>query len=185
MAKKVISVITKTGDAGESGLASGQRLSKDSQVFEVLGDLDELNSWVGLVIALMPSELHKHSKFLKDIQDHLFQASAELAGSSKVKISSGWIGRLERHTQRLQQTMNDNWHSLFIYPGGSLPGAHLDLARAVCRRAERQIVKLGREQRVRPTVLAYINRLSDYLYVLRCAVNQHLEADESFFQAKR
>jgi cob(I)alamin adenosyltransferase len=181
MAKKVVSVSTKTGDKGTSGLANGQRIPKDNLVFEVLGTLDELSSWIGLIITKLDDHFFTHKTFLLTTQENLFHLGAELALSPKTRLSPHALRTLESRSEKLQQQMSANWTTLFIYPGGSESAAYVDITRTVCRRLERVIVQLNNHQEVRPVSLKYINRLSDYLYVLRCFVNQELgKVDKKF-----
>jgi cob(I)alamin adenosyltransferase len=182
--KQLLSVSTKTGDKGESGLANGQRLSKDALIFEVLGTQDEVNSWLGLAIAKLGEQFEAHKNFLLEIQDTLFYVGAELAQSPKAKLQKAALTKLEKHSTELQEKMEDGWTTQFIYPGGSEPAAILDLARSVSRRLERLIVELSRQQPVSELILQYINRLSDYLFVLRCYVNHQVEYHEKKFSTE-
>lgn len=188
--KQVISVTTKTGDKGQSGLANGQRLSKSDLHFEVVGTLDELNSWLGLVVVKMNQVPHvewqKHVNFLQEIQDTLFYIGAEVVESPKASLKDSALKKLERHTDALQQQLADDWHTRFVLPGGTEIGAWLDIARTVCRRAERSLVTL-QEQRDNPNPILgkYVNRLSDFLYVLRCFVNDTQGYDEREFIAQK
>lgn len=186
--KKMISVSTKTGDAGESGLADGTRLSKDAHIFEVLGTVDELNSWLGLVVSSLEQhkQLAKYRKQLLEIQDTLFFLGAELAGSPKTQFPDNALTLLESRSNKLQYQMGDGWTTKFLLPGGVQVAAELDIARTVCRRLERRIVSLVAEsaQPLRPVLTKYINRLSDYLFVLRCHTNQVLGYEEKQFESK-
>ncbi|MEP7167712.1 MAG: cob(I)yrinic acid a,c-diamide adenosyltransferase [Candidatus Woesebacteria bacterium] len=174
----MISVYTKTGDKGESGLANGQRLGKDELIFEVLGTLDELNSHVGLCVVKVTQET-----ILLEIQDTLFHIGAEIAGSHKTKLEEKKIQTLEGEIDRLQSLMEDNWYQKFLLPGGSEPGAYLDIARTVCRRCERLVVVYSKQTPVSTHILHYMNRLSDYLYVLRCFVNHSQGIAETIFDS--
>ncbi len=167
----LLQISTKTGDNGESGLANGERLSKAAPLFEVLGTLDELNSWLGLVAVDIPAA-DKQKKFVYTLQDTLFIVGAELAKSPRAAVTKEHLTELEQESDALQSALADNWHSKFLLPGGTKNGAHCDIARTVCRRLERCIVSYKSDHHVRPLVLQYINRLSDYLYVLRCYLNE-------------
>lgn len=173
----MIKVSTKTGDNGESGLANGKRLPKDHIIFEVLGTLDELNSHLGLCVIHISEK-----KMLLQIQETLFHIGAEIAGSHKTKLESEEVTTLERETDRLQTLMEEHWYQKFLLPGGSEAGAHLDIARTVCRRAERLIITYGRQEPVSIHIQHYMNRLSDYLYVLRCFENTERHAVEIPFE---
>lgn len=175
----MISVYTKTGDKGESGLANGQRLGKESLIFEVLGTIDELNSHLGACVIVLP----KVEKLL-EIQDTLFYVGSEIAGSKKAILSAKKTTSLEKLIDELQSQMGENWYQKFLLPGGSEPAARLDIARTVCRRVERLIVIYSKQAPISPEILKYINRLSDYLYVLRCHVNLRSGKKEKVFIPK-
>lgn len=175
----MISVYTKTGDAGESGLANGIRLPKTDAIFDVLGTLDELNAHLGLCVLATQSTHH-----LIDIQDTLFHIGAQIAGSAKTKLSSKKVSQLEREIDHLQQEMGEHWYQKFLLPGGCEAAARLDVARTVCRRAERVTLSYAATQTVPATILTYLNRLSDYLYVLRCYENLQSETNETVFDAR-
>lgn len=181
---RFLSVSTKTGDAGESGLADGRRLPKHSLVFTVLGDLDELNSWLGMVLAQMktaPGRFTPAEKMLSEVQEQLFYLGAEVASARDATVLPAQLQRMEKESEKLQRSMGSDWTSKFLMPGGSELGAWLDLARSVCRRAERSLSAFAVQETVSPAARQYLNRLSDYLYVLRCYVNQELVVDERPF----
>lgn len=179
--KKLIKISTKRGDQGQSGLISGRRERKSAPVFVAIGDLDELNSWLGLVVVQFGQEFQQYRDFLYQIQDTLFYLGAELAHSPRTKLTESQVEALERHSDQLQTELAADWHSKFLLPGGTALGAHLDIARTICRRAERAVVALAEVTTVRPVVFRYLNRLSDYLYILRCFVNHTLEYQERKF----
>ncbi len=181
----MISITTKTGDNGESALANGQRLAKDSNFFEVIGTLDELNSWLGLVAAKWSDRSSSHLDFIYKIQDTLFVVGAEVAKSPKAKLVEAVLLDLELHSQNLQNSLKEDWHTKFLLPGGTELAAHLDITRTVCRRCERLMVRHNKECSLSPTLLQYINRLSDYLYLLRCVVNYQLTYKEKKFELKK
>lgn len=188
--KTVISVTTKTGDRGQSSLANGRRLSKSDLHFEVVGNLDELNSWLGLVVVKLGSAFAETKTYLETIQDTLFYIGAEVAASPKARLKQSALEKLEATTQKMQEALADDWHTRFILPGGTELGAHLDLARTVCRRAERSLTLLSEQaqaeggEALNPILLKYLNRLSDYLYVLRCFVNDQQGYSEKEFVAQ-
>jgi len=185
MKNPISSISTKTGDAGESGLITGERVPKDTAIFAAIGTVDELNSWLGLVITQFGEQFAAQKKELVQIQEQLFYLGAELAGSKTAVISKPALQMLEKQSHDLQVALSDNWHTKFVFPGGSQLGAHCDVARAVCRRTERVLVALNREQQQSKLVLQYINRLSDYLYLLRCFVNEQVSfAEQQFVVAK-
>ncbi len=157
-------IYTKTGDKGETGLFGGGRVRKDSPRIAAYGEVDHLNSVVGVVRALKPEP--KTDEVLDKIQNILFEIGAALASPSK---KSGMVtqedsGFLEKEIDRMQEDLPPLKN--FILPGGNLLGAVLHEARTVCRRAEREIVSLSDREPVDSEILATINRLSDYLFVL-------------------
>jgi len=179
------SITTKTGDAGESGLANGQRLSKDNPVFEVIGTLDEVNSWLGLVAAKFSDSFKLHKEQLYKIQDTLFYLGAEVAKSPKTKLKTASIELVEIWAKDLEEKMASNWHTQFLLPGGTELGGYLDIARTVTRRCERCLITLMHQpgENVPQPVQQYLNRLSDYLYLLRCYVNAQEQYKEKKFKA--
>lgn len=182
-----ISITTKTGDSGTSGLANGERLPKNSPVFEVIGTLDELNSWIGLIVAQLSKttdkKLKKEREFLLTIQDTLFYIGAEVAQSPKAQLKPTQLKQIEKHADALQAVMADGWHTKFLLPGGTQLGAQIDITRTVCRRCERCLVQLIIAGNKLPLIQKYLNRLSDYLYLLRCFVNQLSHQTEREFTA--
>lgn len=180
-------ISTKTGDQGESSLADGQRLPKNSLVFQAVGDLDELNTWLGIVVNRLgtadklPADVSQHRQFLIKIQRALFQIGAELAQAKSDPISQKFLKQIEAESNRLQQAMAADWVQKFVLPGGTETAAWLDVARTVCRRAERSLVALNQKKKIRQLLLKIINRLSDYLYVLRGYLNQQAEYQEKVF----
>lgn len=181
-------IYTKTGDQGKTALINGERLPKNSLVFEVLGTLDEFNASLGLVI-LQFQAIEKNDLFLKEknllvnLQNELFKLGAEIAASTKVKLDSQFVKKLETEIDFLQDNLGANWHYKFVLPGGSELGAFLDLSRTICRRLERRMVSLDNERDVREVVLQFLNRTSDYLYTLRTWVNKELNTQEIEFKA--
>lgn len=164
-------IYTKTGDAGETGLFGGGRVPKDDPRVQAYGEVDELNAWIGFVIAIhLPAF---ESNVLEAIQRDLFTIGAELATPNpdklRVSLDAGTVSALEgvidSYDPKLKPLKN------FILPGGSPKGAALHVARTVCRRAERAVVALARAQPVNPLIIHYLNRLSDLLFVLARAVN--------------
>jgi cob(I)alamin adenosyltransferase len=172
---------TKTGDAGETGLFDGTRVSKADPRVEAYGDVDELNAMLGVVRTQEPGD--RVDEMLDRIQRDLFAVGASLAdprhriASRVVKAALGdddiarleaWIDELDAAVPALRR---------FILAGGSVPGATLHLARTVCRRAERRIIALGTDT-ADPTTLIYVNRLSDLLFAMARAVNHRLGVPE-------
>lgn len=175
-------ISTKTGDKGKSSLASGQRLSKANVRFKVIGDIDELNAWLGVVVVHLNDEFSSQANFLQMLQNQLFTFGAEVAEAQKVKLDQKVLDLIEDHSEKLQKSMAEGWHSRFLLPGGVEAAAWIDVARTVCRRTERHLVLLDEQEEIRPLLLKVINRLSDYLYVLRCYVNHELEYQEKEYK---
>jgi cob(I)alamin adenosyltransferase len=163
-------IYTRTGDAGETGLADGSRIAKDHPRGVAVGDVDEANSAIG--VALLHVEDAPHRSMLVAIQNELFDLGADLATPGEdftpsdmaLRIVQDQIDRLEREIDE----MNAHLEPLrsFILPGGGAGAAHLHLARAIVRRAERKAIAAGREVALNPLALIYLNRLSDHLFVL-------------------
>jgi cob(I)alamin adenosyltransferase len=176
----MISISTKKGDLGQSSVIGKKRLDKNAPVFVVLGDLDELNSWMGVIVALLKKSKNQtkiNKKLFTQlllIQKDLFTLSAEIAGSTKVKLTAPKLKKLEKNAQEIQNSLTKDWHSKFVYPGGCEVAAWADVSRAVTRRTERALVAYFKTQK-NPNFnlsLKYLNRLSDYLYLLRHQLNE-------------
>lgn len=163
-------IYTKTGDEGNTSLIGGTKVAKSSLRIESYGNVDELNSYVGLVIEQLKDEPSR--KILREVQDRLFTAGSSLACDPE-KESKLRIPDLHEQDVELLETEIDRMNELlpemraFILPGGSIAVSTIHIARCVCRRAERGCVRLQQEQMfVDPLVIKYLNRLSDYLFVL-------------------
>lgn len=173
-------IYTRTGDAGDTSLFDGTRVSKADPRVDAYGDVDELNAWLGFARAEhLPEDLELA---LSAIQRDLFAVGAELADPrhkiaarvEKASIGDDGVGRLEALIDRAETELPPL--KRFILPGGSPAAAALHVARAVCRRAERQMVRL--EPPVDPVLIRYVNRLSDLLFVLARVVNHRAEITE-------
>ncbi|HCA80238.1 MAG TPA: cob(I)yrinic acid a,c-diamide adenosyltransferase [Bacteroidetes bacterium] len=161
-------IYTKTGDLGETSLLGGQRVPKDALRIEAYGTVDELNSALGIARALKPSA--DVDQILGLIQSDLFTLGADLAASGEKR--SAMIQPVgHEHVARLEQTIDTLDAQLpplttFIIPGGSPLAAQLHLARTICRRAERLVVRLSKAEKVDPLSTMFLNRLSDTLFVV-------------------
>lgn len=174
-----MSIYTKKGDKGETSLyGSDKRFSKTDLIFSVIGTIDEANSHLGLAAALVnPKLLHKKifENKIEQVQKTLFVLGSIFAGA-KVSIPSSLVKKYEREM--------DSWLKVipkrrnFILPGGSVSSAELFIARSVVRRLEREAVAFSKNQRIKPSVLIYINRLSSYLYVLARYLNFQKKIEE-------
>ena len=176
-------IYTKTGDDGQTGLFGGGRVRKDHVRVEAYGDVDELNAAIGMArsIELMP----RVDEVLAPIQKDLFAIGALLSTPhlekhvvqlEKARISDARIGQLERAIDDGEDELEPL--TAFIMPGGTPKAAALHVARTVCRRAERAVVRLQREVEVPQTVVVYLNRLSDLLFVLARVANRRAGAGE-------
>ena len=169
--QKISSISTKTGDCGQTSLANGERVAKDSLVMEVVGTIDELNSWIGLVMVHAESDFRAQRKVLEQVQHDLYQLSAVIVKAPQIKFKKPALNRLEKHSQALEVEMAGQWQGKFLRPGGTMLAAQIDIARTICRRCARLIFNYSQVENLSPLILSYLNRLSDYLYLLRCYVN--------------
>ncbi len=175
-------VYTKTGDKGQTSLVGGQRVSKCCERLESYGTVDELNSHVGLLIALDADDTDK--QFLTDIQGKLFVVGGYLAtDNSQREVRSGnivtpeMVSAVESEIDRLQSMLPPL--RLFILPGGTVASSQAHVCRTVCRRAERCILRLAEcGAEVDEQVLSYVNRLSDYFFVLARKLNVDAGVDD-------
>ncbi len=161
MGHRLSKIYTRTGDDGTTGLGDGSRTQKDSLRVETFGTVDELNSAVGVLIAHV--EDAGLASVLLDIQHDLFDLGGELCIPGSDIIADRHTARLEKELDRL----NDDLPPLkdFILPGGSKSAAQAHLARTICRRAERRLISLARQEPVNEPAIRYLNRLSDLLFV--------------------
>jgi cob(I)alamin adenosyltransferase len=164
-------IYTKRGDTGETGLFGGTRVSKSHTRIRAIGDVDELNAALGVARAVgAPEPLDRE---LQRIQNWLFGAGAELASPGRSEHRApldSWTLKLEESIDRLEAELTPLRN--FILPGGSLQSAHLHLARCICRRAERSVLDLHAEEPVREEILAFLNRLSDWMFVAARSANR-------------
>lgn len=172
-------IYTKTGDKGETSIFGGKRLLKDDTRIEAYGTVDELNSYIGLIRDNITEEATR--ELLKKIQDRLFTIGSNLASDPEKKLITpdifpADIELLEQQMDEMNQTLPALKH--FILPGGHSLVSYCHIARCVCRRAERRVVSLSRQEQVEAIVVRYLNRLSDYLFVLARKLSQDLEVAE-------
>lgn len=170
---------TKTGDEGETGLLGGARVSKASVQVSAYGDVDELNSTIG-VVRLHPIDSATDG-LLASIQSELFNLGAELSAPpgkdpGVPRVDDAEIELLERAIDRADGELPPL--KTFVLPGGCAAAAHLHVARTVCRRAERAVVGLADEVEVRPAIVRYLNRLSDLLFVLARLANHRKDVPD-------
>ena len=168
MANRLSKIYTRTGDDGSTGLGDGSRTAKNSARVEAMGDVDELNSIIGLLlIETMPDNLRA---MLVDIQHDLFDLGGELCIPGYTLLKSERIDWLEKTLDGLNAPLPPLKE--FILPGGTRSAALTHQARTVCRRAERNTVTLAQTETIAPAVLQYLNRLSDLLFVLARTYNR-------------
>lgn len=177
-------VYTRTGDSGTTSLVGGTRIEKDATRLEAYGTVDELNSWLGLLdtSTSIPEEAHTT---LRSAMNLLFDVGSSLATEADSKwqprpFPEEAVGRLESDIDKLEAQLPR--HNRFILPGGHPDAARANIARTVARRAERRIVTLSRNVAVDPMIMKYINRLSDYLFVLGRAINNFNGQEEIFWE---
>ncbi len=175
---RITRVYTKTGDGGETSLVDGSRVSKDDMRVAAFGDVDELNSVLGLARAW--NREAEIEEILKHLQNDLFTVGADLAtpiGMAVPRVDDERVTRLEELIDGLLEELEPLRE--FILPSGTEVGAALHLARAVARRAERLVVTLGKNEETNAAVLRYLNRLSDLLFVLARVANHRSGVKET------
>ncbi len=190
----MVKIYTKTGDRGETSLFTGERVSKHHPLIDALGSVDECNSTIGLALSYLPSEERfaevRHQ--LLDIQHALFDVGAALAtprtraGQAKLTktrfdaeattLLEKWIDAMDSQLPKL---------TAFILPGGHPAGAALHLARTICRRSERKVITLHHKGEISDSVLIYLNRLSDYLFVASRYINSLAGSPEMMWEQHR
>jgi cob(I)alamin adenosyltransferase len=179
-------IYTKTGDEGTTALFGGKRVSKADARIDSYGTVDELNSWIGLV---RDQEINSNRKtVLLEIQDRLFTVGSTLAtdpSNKKVKIpelADEDVLMLEREIDSMEAELQPM--RSFVLPGGHPSISFVHIARTVCRRAERLVIALHKAEPVDPIALKYLNRLSDYLFVLSRKMAVELGVEESLWKPR-
>jgi cob(I)alamin adenosyltransferase len=178
MANRLTRIYTRTGDGGTTGLADRSRVAKDAPRIEAIGAVDELNSVIGLLLAEELPDAERAC--LTGVQHDLFDLGGELSVPGHAIIGKAHVERLERELDRLnagRPPLKD-----FVLPGGSRAAALAHVARTVCRRTERRLVTLSRKHKVSPDMRAYLNRLSDLLFVIARATNRHAGQPDVLWQ---
>jgi cob(I)alamin adenosyltransferase len=179
-------IYTKKGDAGQTSLIGGTRVPKHHIRIEAYGTVDELNSWIGVLRDHSPDESLR--ELLYEIQDRLFTLGSHLASdpeTSRMKLPE----LTDADVERLEQSIDSLENELppltnFVLPGGHLPNSFAHVARCVCRRAERATVMLNEHAAVDPLILRYLNRLSDWLFVLARVLSHRAGADEVLWKPR-
>lgn len=179
-------IYTKTGDKGETSLIGGVRVPKFHLRIESYGTVDELNSYLGLIIDGLNNK--ETSKVLYEIQDRLFTIGSVLASDpvkSKMKIPDvheADVELLEQEMDRMDADLPELKN--FILPGGNIVASHCHVARCICRRAERIVVHLSAETEVPEIIVRYLNRLSDYLFILSRKIVHDAGATETVWKPR-
>ena len=181
MGNRLTKIYTKTGDSGLTGLADGSRAEKDSLRISVIGDVDELNSLIGLLIAINIDE--EINVCLLGIQHVLFDLGGELAIPDSEMLTETRVQYLEKIIDQYNASLPPLKE--FILPGGSVPAAVCHTARAVCRRAERQLVALSKEISTNKVSLKFLNRLSDLLFIFARTLALSEGGKEIYWQSER
>ena len=182
MGNRLTKLYTKTGDDGSTGLGDGSRTTKDSARIEAVGTIDELNSWIGLLLAELPED-EPLIEPLTEIQHRLFDLGGELAVPGFQLIQSQMVTNLEVLCDQLNEELPPLKE--FILPGGSTSAGLCHMARAVARRAERVIVTLSKDESIGTDLKRYINRLSDVLFVMARQLARRDGGQEVFWKSKR
>jgi cob(I)alamin adenosyltransferase len=168
MGHRLSKITTRTGDGGETGLGDGSRVRKDDPRVLALGEIDELNSALGVLLAEpLPGKIHAA---LESIQHDLFDLGGDVSIPGRATMSQGQVERLEAHVEDMNAALPRLKE--FILPGGTRAAGLAHLARAVCRRAERSLVALSATEKVADAGRIYLNRLSDLLFVLGRVLNR-------------
>ena len=184
---KLTKIYTRTGDDGSTALGNRQRVLKDSARIKAYGSVDELNAAIGLALSF---GLATHvSNILSRIQNELFHLGSELAFPESDQKRPDIPEIHSKHIQALESTIDELNQQVgplenFILPGGSQGAAALHVARTICRRTERDLVSLSLQEQVSPQSLAYLNRLSDVLFVIARFENKHSGVDEPVWDSR-
>ncbi|HEV8118876.1 MAG TPA: cob(I)yrinic acid a,c-diamide adenosyltransferase [Thermoanaerobaculia bacterium] len=184
---RITKVYTRTGDDGTTGLGAGGRVGKDSPRIEAYGTVDELNSAIGLALAMGVNDALAPA--LASIQNDLFHLGSDLCVPEEEKASRPVPRIEERHVTALEELMDRLSDELaplenFVLPGGTPSAAQLHVARTVCRRAERVVIALSRSEKVGPHTIHYLNRLSDALFVMARHENKRRGAPDVLWNSR-
>ncbi len=177
MGHRLSKIYTRTGDAGTTGLGNGNRVSKNSLRIHTLGEVDEVNAAIGVLLCEeLPEDVRA---LLTNVQHDLFDLGGEVCIPGMEMITAKQVQHLEEELDRF----NDDLEPLkdFILPGGTRAAALCHQARTICRRAERMIVALGQEEAVNDAPRQYLNRLSDYFYLLGRTLTEYFSVEETLW----
>lgn len=184
---KITKVYTRKGDDGTTDLVGGVRTRKTDVRLEAYGTIDELSSHLGLLVAMMPDSDDKHRQVVRRIQNCLFNIGTYLATDlsqtplyPSARLPEGETAFLERCIDQINGILPEQQG--FLLPGGTMAAAQCHVCRTVCRRAERRIDTLAEKTVIDPTIVGYVNRLSDYLFVLAKIINFNARQEEIIWQ---
>lgn len=174
MGHRLSKIYTRTGDKGNTGLGDGSRVDKDHIRVEAFGTVDELNSIIGMILSHEPPELI--TECLNKVQHHLFDLGGELCIPGHTAIDGSYITYLENTLDGFNEDLP--MLKEFILPAGGKATSACHLARTVCRRAERRVVTLAKDETISPFSISYLNRLSDLLFVIARILARHENGSE-------
>ncbi len=182
MGNRLSKIYTRTGDEGTTGLGDGSRVEKDHYRVEAYGTTDELNATIGLILSesIVPEALQLQ---LSEIQHDLFDIGAELCVPGHKVISEAFIQRLEQQIDQMNSELP--YLKEFILPAGNRATSSCHLARTICRRAERRVLSLSKQDEINPWGLKYLNRLSDFLFVAARILSRVDGGEETMWNRKR
>ncbi len=185
---RLTSIYTRKGDDGTTALGGGQRISKNDLRVQAYGTLDELNSTIGVALAFGLDE--KLAAMLSDIQNDLFNAGSDLCFLEEDKANFALPQIEPRHIETLENWIDELGDIVgplqnFILPGGTPGAAHLHVARTVCRRAERELISLSQREPIGKHIAAYVNRLSDALFVMARYENFAKNQPETLWDSRK
>lgn len=187
MTHRLSTIVTKSGDTGTTSLGDGQRLAKDHRRIHAIGDVDELNSHVGLLISQLKASENAgytaHHLLLAQIQHNLFDLGSELAVPGYNALPDDIVTSLEQSIEVMLEHLSPLKE--FILPGGSISAAQAHICRSVSRRVERSLVALNFEEPISDLSLQFINRLSDYFFVLARDLNRLAQRADIFWQQNK
>jgi len=181
MGNRLSKIYTRTGDKGTTGLGDGSRVDKDAPRIEAIGDIDELNCVIGLMLTEpLPDDIRT---ILVDVQHRLFDIGGGLSMPGTDTPANNLVEGLEHALDQ----MNDKLDPLkeFILPGGSRAAALCHLARSTCRRAERRVISLTKNETIPELAVQYLNRLSDLLFVMARTINKEAGVNDVYWQSER
>lgn len=181
MGKRLTAIATRTGDDGTTGLGDGSRTRKDGRRIAALGEIDELNSVIGLLLTEPLPEPVRSA--VVPVQHDLFDLGGEVCIPGHVMLPRESLARLDAQIAEFNATLPALKE--FILPGGSRAGALCNVARAVCRRAERSVIALRQEEPVSELGHQYLNRLSDLLFILSRCINLASSVPETYWRSRR